>query len=83
VDPDANFLSDMHVCFYPKLLQAFACPAIIDSHGAVFTPGDDVIVVSSEAHYRITMKAQTFNQWFSSCTKKKKDLVSLSKQIFC
>lgn len=35
------------VCFYPKSLQAFACPAVIDSHSAVFTPRDDVLVICS------------------------------------
>lgn len=35
------------VCSYPNFLQAFACPAVIDGHSAVFTPRNDVLVICS------------------------------------
>lgn len=55
------------VCIYPEFLQAFACPAVVDSHSAIFTPRDDVLVICSQAHYSITMETEAFHQGFSSC----------------
>lgn len=63
-----NLRNYMCVCVYPKLLQALACPAVIDGHSAVFAPRDDVLVVCSEAHHSVTMEAEAFHQGFSSCS---------------